>query len=129
MKNRLLVVIPAAGIGQRFDKQLPKQYSKLNGKSVIEQSVQPFLDSHLVSKVIIAVSESDSYINNQDNIWKQIREKYKIDFIWCSAPHKVRLLEGLNIPMISPTTKSIRLETDKWYSRTLANEEPHDQNF
>ena len=66
MKNRLLVVIPAAGIGQRFDKQLPKQYSKLNGKSVIEQSVQPFLDSHLVSKVIIAVSESDSYINNQD---------------------------------------------------------------
>ena len=66
MKNRLLVVIPAAGIGQRFDKQLPKQYSKLNGKSVIEQSVQPFLDSNLVSKVIIAVSESDSYINSQD---------------------------------------------------------------
>ena len=66
MKNRLLVVIPAAGIGQRFNKELPKQYSKLNGKSVIEQSVQPFLDSHLVSKVIIAVSESDSYINNQD---------------------------------------------------------------
>tara|TARA_B100000579_G_C22803340_1_gene841124 strand:- start:109 stop:1344 length:1236 start_codon:yes stop_codon:yes gene_type:complete len=53
---------------------------------------------------------------------RKIIEKYKIDFIWCSAPHKVRLLEGLNIPMISPTTKSIRLETDKWYSRTLANE-------
>ena len=30
MKNRLLVVIPAAGIGQRFNKELPKQYSKLN---------------------------------------------------------------------------------------------------
>ena len=52
---------------------------------------------------------------------RKIIEKYEIDFIWCSAPHKVRLLEGLNIPMIAHNQDSIRLETDKWYSRNLAN--------
>ena len=52
---------------------------------------------------------------------RKIIEKYEIDFIWCSAPHKVRLLEGLNIPMIAHNLDSIRYETDKWYSRNLAN--------
>ena len=66
MKNNLLVVIAAAGVGERFNKDLPKQYSKLDGKSVIEKSVQPFLDSHLVSKVVVTVSKSDNYIKDQD---------------------------------------------------------------
>ena len=66
MKNNLLVVIAAAGVSERFNKDLPKQYSKLDGKSVIEKSVQPFLDSHLVSKVVVTVSKSDNYIKDQD---------------------------------------------------------------
>jgi len=53
---------------------------------------------------------------------KETIEKYKIDFVWCSAPQYVRILNEIDIPKISPTIDSIRLETDKWYSRTLANE-------
>ena len=42
-ENSLLVIIAAAGSGQRFGGDTPKQYMQLNGKSVIENSVYPFL--------------------------------------------------------------------------------------
>ena len=31
-ENSILAIIAAAGIGQRFDDDLPKQYFKINGK-------------------------------------------------------------------------------------------------
>ena len=64
--NNLLVIIAAAGAGKRFGSNVPKQYSKLNGKSVIERSVRPFIDSDNVSKIIIAISKDDLEIKNQD---------------------------------------------------------------
>ena len=64
--NNLLVIIAAAGKGERFGSNVPKQYSKLNGKSVIERSVRPFIDSDNVSKIIIAISKDDLEIKNQD---------------------------------------------------------------
>ena len=65
MSNKLIAIIPAAGIGQRFGKNRPKQYEYLDGRTVIEASVQPFLDCNLVAKIIIPVSESDPYISEQ----------------------------------------------------------------
>ena len=46
--NSLLVIIAAAGSGERFGGNTPKQYMQLNGKSVIENSVYPFLVSKYV---------------------------------------------------------------------------------
>ena len=65
MSNKLIAIIPAAGIGQRFGKNRPKQYEYLDGRTVIEASVQPFLDCNSVAKIIIPVSESDPYISKQ----------------------------------------------------------------
>ena len=57
MKNKILAIIPAAGIGQRFGTDKPKQYEHLNGMTVIESAVKPFLDSNLISKIIIPISK------------------------------------------------------------------------
>ena len=65
-ENSLLVIIAAAGSGQRFGGHTPKQYMQLNGKSVIENSVYPFLVSKYVKKVIIAISKNDEFIEKQD---------------------------------------------------------------
>lgn len=65
MNNKLLAIIPSAGKGKRFGKNKPKQYEYLDGRSVIEASVQPFLDCDLVARIIIPISESDSYISKQ----------------------------------------------------------------
>ena len=64
--NSLLVIIAAAGSGERFGGNTPKQYMQLNGKSVIENSVYPFLVSKYVKKVIIAISKNDEFIEKQD---------------------------------------------------------------
>ena len=63
--NNLLAIVPSAGIGQRFDSDLPKQYQDLDGKSVIEHSIQPFIDSNLISKILIPVAPNDEYIKKQ----------------------------------------------------------------
>ena len=65
-ENSLLVIIAAAGSGERFGGDTPKQYMQLNGKSVIENSVYPFLVSKYVKKVIIAISKNDEFIEKQD---------------------------------------------------------------
>ena len=39
-ENSLLAIIAAAGIGKRFDGDLPKQYVKINGRSIIENAVK-----------------------------------------------------------------------------------------
>lgn len=64
--NSLLVIIAAAGIGKRYESNIPKQYIKLNGKSIIESAVRPFLDSKYVAKIIIAISKGDNFIQDQD---------------------------------------------------------------
>ena len=75
--NNLLVIIAAAGVGKRFGSNIPKQYSKINGKTVIERSVRPFIDSENVSKVILAISKDDLEIKNQD-----FYNSEKIEFVF-----------------------------------------------
>ena len=64
-ENSILAIIAAAGIGQRFDDDLPKQYFKINGNSIIENAVNPFIDSKYISKIIIAISDEDEFIKDQ----------------------------------------------------------------
>ena len=51
--NSLLAIIAAAGIGKRFDGDLPKQYVKINGRSIIENAVKGMLPKNKLGKSII----------------------------------------------------------------------------
>ena len=64
--KKILAVIPAAGIGHRFGEKKPKQYAQLNALSVIENTINELLKSKLIDKLIIVISEGDSYIKNQN---------------------------------------------------------------
>lgn len=55
------VVIPASGTGLRFGQLLPKQYWSLAGKTVLEHSLDRFLDKKWVKGVIVAISATDHY--------------------------------------------------------------------
>jgi len=65
-KDSLLAIIAGAGTGSRFSSEIPKQYLSLNGKSVIEKAVEPFICSEYVKKIIIVISENDSFIEKQE---------------------------------------------------------------
>jgi 2-C-methyl-D-erythritol 4-phosphate cytidylyltransferase len=56
---RYWLVMPAAGSGQRFGQELPKQYMPLAGRTVIECSLAPFLADPRCSAVVVAVAASD----------------------------------------------------------------------
>jgi 2-C-methyl-D-erythritol 4-phosphate cytidylyltransferase len=54
-------VVPAAGIGQRMQSQIPKQYLRLQGKTVLEHSLERLLRFEAVQGVVLALHPGDKY--------------------------------------------------------------------
>jgi len=63
-KQSFSVVIPAAGIGQRVGADIPKQYLPILGKTIIEYSIQPFLDHPEIKKVIVSIAKNDQWFQH-----------------------------------------------------------------
>ena len=59
--SNFVVIIPAAGIGERFKSKLPKQYTSIGNSSILEKTVSKFLSQDYIKKVIIPVSSTDSF--------------------------------------------------------------------
>lgn len=57
----LIAVVPAAGVGSRMQADRPKQYLSIHGKTVLEHTLDKLLSHPMVTKVVVAVSESDPY--------------------------------------------------------------------
>ncbi len=57
----ITAIVPAAGVGSRMKADRPKQYLLLNGKTVLEHTLEQLLSYPLVDNIIVAVSESDPY--------------------------------------------------------------------
>ncbi|MDL7422707.1 bifunctional cytidylyltransferase/SDR family oxidoreductase [Escherichia coli] len=68
MKN--IAVILSGGMGSRFGGTLPKQFTKLAGKAVIEYTVEAFEKSLNIDEIIIV--SHPSYV---DLIWKFVKKK------------------------------------------------------
>lgn len=62
--NRLIALIPAAGVGQRFGANVPKQYSCLHGKTVLAHTVERFAQHSAIDGIIVVVSPDDAYIDD-----------------------------------------------------------------
>lgn len=65
--NSVWVVIPAAGVGRRMQSDIPKQYIKINDKTVIEHTLGCFKSHPAVAGIVIALHSDDPY-------WKGISE-------------------------------------------------------
>jgi len=90
-ENNILAIIAAAGIGQRFDDDLPKQYFKINGNSIIENAVKPFIDSKYISKIIIAISDEDEFIKDQS-----FYNCEKIKYVYGGTTRQESIFNALN---------------------------------
>jgi len=55
------VVIPAAGIGKRMQADRPKQYLSLLGKTVLEHTLDCFLQHPKITGIILALHPDDPY--------------------------------------------------------------------
>jgi 2-C-methyl-D-erythritol 4-phosphate cytidylyltransferase len=58
------VVIPAAGVGSRMRADRPKQYLQLGGRSIIEHTLDCFLDHPALAGVAVCIAPDDPYWPN-----------------------------------------------------------------
>lgn len=58
---RYWLVMPAAGVGRRFGNTKPKQYAPLQGRTVIEWALAPFLTDASCAGVSISLAADDPY--------------------------------------------------------------------
>lgn len=59
--SRLVVVVPAAGVGKRMQANSPKQYLQINNKAVIEHTIERLLSHSAIEHVVVALGEDDGY--------------------------------------------------------------------
>ena len=64
-QNKIIGIIPAAGIGERFGSKTPKQYFRLDSNTIIEKTIDIFINHQNIDSVYVAVSEKDHLINDQ----------------------------------------------------------------
>ena len=62
--GRYWAVVPAAGVGRRMGSETPKQYLALNGRLVIDHTLQCLLDHPLIAGVYVALSPDDAWWGN-----------------------------------------------------------------
>src|SRR4051794_33468056 len=60
MAMRYWLVMPAAGVGTRFGERIPKQYTTLRGRTVIEWALAPFLGDGRCAGAAVALASGDT---------------------------------------------------------------------
>jgi 2-C-methyl-D-erythritol 4-phosphate cytidylyltransferase len=58
---RYWLVMPAAGTGRRFGAESPKQYAPLEGRTVIEWALAPFLADARCARIVVALAPGDEH--------------------------------------------------------------------
>lgn len=89
----LSVIIAAGGSGKRLGEAVPKQFLKIQGKTILEKSIEPFQKSVLVDEIILVVPE-DNVIEA-----KKIGAKFSkiINIVLGGAERQVSVKNGLDV--------------------------------
>ncbi|HLX52489.1 MAG TPA: 2-C-methyl-D-erythritol 4-phosphate cytidylyltransferase [Aquella sp.] len=64
MTSKKIVILPCAGHGSRFGSTIPKQYTLINGKTILEHTLNVFLPLAQIDQIIIVTASDDQYIDN-----------------------------------------------------------------
>ena len=59
--NNFVAIIPAAGSSTRYSGEVPKQFLRVDGRTVLELSIKPILDFSACLGVCILVPQDDQY--------------------------------------------------------------------
>ncbi len=59
MSERCHAVLPAAGIGARMGGDIPKQYLRIEGKTLLEYSLEALLSCEAIDAVAVALHPDD----------------------------------------------------------------------
>ena len=54
--KKIYVVIGAAGTGRRMSSPVPKQFLRIDGKTILEMTVEKFSASPLIDEIVVAAA-------------------------------------------------------------------------
>jgi|SaaInl5LU_22_DNA_1037371.scaffolds.fasta_scaffold08175_6 2-C-methyl-D-erythritol 4-phosphate cytidylyltransferase len=60
------IVVPAAGIGQRFGGERPKQYARLQGRTLLDQCLATFFSWAETKTVVVAIASDDTHFSQSE---------------------------------------------------------------
>ncbi|MDC0611171.1 2-C-methyl-D-erythritol 4-phosphate cytidylyltransferase [Vibrio sp.] len=63
-ESRFTAIVPAAGVGARMKADKPKQYLKIQGKTILEHTVEKLLSHPGIENVVVAISIDDPYFDS-----------------------------------------------------------------
>jgi 2-C-methyl-D-erythritol 4-phosphate cytidylyltransferase len=63
-QQRYFCIIPAAGTGTRAGGSIPKQYWLIDGKTILEHTIQQFLAISDLAQIIVALHPSDQHFSD-----------------------------------------------------------------
>jgi 2-C-methyl-D-erythritol 4-phosphate cytidylyltransferase len=66
------LIIPAAGAGSRMDKETPKPYLQLSGRTILEHTIRRFLPLKDLKQIVVATSET--FLDNTRQIFNSLPE-------------------------------------------------------
>lgn len=61
MTDKLVALVPAAGIGKRMGAGKPKQYLQLTDNAILGETLARLLAMEVISEVVVALAEDDPY--------------------------------------------------------------------
>lgn len=86
---RYWLVMPAAGVGQRFGDATPKQYAPLAGRTVLEWALAPFLADRRCAGIVLALAAGDAH-------WPRLAARLPaVDTVSGGAQRAESVLNGL----------------------------------
>jgi 2-C-methyl-D-erythritol 4-phosphate cytidylyltransferase len=62
----IIAIVPAAGVGSRMQADRPKQYLNIDGKTILQHTVDKLLSHPQIESVVIAISDGDPYFPDID---------------------------------------------------------------
>ncbi|MCB5162026.1 2-C-methyl-D-erythritol 4-phosphate cytidylyltransferase [Marinomonas algarum] len=61
MRAALWVIIPAAGVGKRMQSTCPKQYLRLADNTILDTTIERFIQHPNIAGVLVGISQEDEY--------------------------------------------------------------------
>lgn len=59
--SSLWAIVPAAGLGQRMGKELPKQYLTVAGKAILERTIERLLSIKSITTIVVVLHKDDQH--------------------------------------------------------------------
>ena len=78
-KNKKVnAIVLAAGSGNRFGSELNKVYAEINGKPIIEYSLEKFKNNSYIDKIIIVIKQGEEALCDKSLLNSGVHEKVNI---------------------------------------------------